>query len=124
MNADTVLSLRLYLDDCTYSKLLAAKLRAAGHDVRTPFEAGTSGCPDREHLRHARTDNRVLLTHNCSDFEDLHRELAQHPGIVAIYQENNPQRDMSNDAIVNALRNLEISSTPIENGFHVLNAWR
>lgn len=89
-----------------------------------PVEAGTSGYPDREHLRYAIGDNRVLMTHNCSDFEDLHREQSQHPGIIAIYQENNPHRDMSYDQIVNALSNLEASSAPIENAFHVLNAWR
>jgi predicted nuclease of predicted toxin-antitoxin system len=118
------LSLRLYLDDCTYSKLLTAKLRAAGHDVLTPVEAGTSGFPDREHFQYAIGDKRVLMTHNCSDFEDLHRENCQHSGIVAIHQENNPRRDMPNDQIVDALRNLEASSAPIENVFHVLNAWR
>jgi hypothetical protein len=68
-------------------------LRAAGHDVLTPLEAGTSG-PDREHLQRAVRDNRIVMTHNCSDFEELHREIATYPGIVAIYQDNDVHRDM------------------------------
>jgi hypothetical protein len=57
------LSLRLYLDDCTYSKLLAVKRRAAGHDVLTPAEAGTSGFPDRKQLRYAIGEQRLVMTH-------------------------------------------------------------
>lgn len=118
------MGLRLYLDDCSYSKRLTAKLRAAGHDVVTPIERGTSGLPDRDHLQHAIADRRIVVTHNCSDFEELHRETVMHPGIVAIYQDNDPRRDMSHDDIVCALQNLQASSTPLENAFHVLNAFR
>jgi len=118
------LGLRLYLDDCTCSKRLTAKLRAAGHDVLTPVEAQTSGLPDREHLQLAIADGRIMMTHNCSDFEELHRETATHAGIVAIYQDNDQQRDMTHDDIVRALENLANSGAPLEKTFHVLNFWR
>lgn len=118
------MGLRLYLDDCSFSKQLTGMLRAAGHDVLTPVEAGTLGLPDREHLLRAVSDGRILITHNCSDFEQLHGEFGRHPGIVAVYQDNDPQRDMSYGDIVNALSNLVASGIPLENAFHVLNAWR
>lgn len=118
------MNLRIYLDDCSYSKQLTAKLRAAGHDVRTPVEAGTLGLPDGEHLQRAINEARVLITHNCSDFEQLHLEITEHAGIIGIYQDNDPTRDMSYDDIVGALSNLLASGMQLENAFHVLNAWR
>lgn len=118
------MGLRLYLDDCTSSKLLTVKLRAAGHDVLTPMEAGTSGLPDAEHFQRAISEGRILMTHNCSDFEELHSAVATHPGIVAIYQDNDRSRDMSYDDIVRALKNVADSGVPLSNEFHVLNAWR
>jgi hypothetical protein len=118
------LSLKIYLDDCAYSKRLTAKLRTAGHDVLTPVEAGTLGLPDREHLLHAMGEGRVLLTRNCGDFEELHDQVGRHSGIAAVYQDNDSKRDMTDDEIVGALRNLEASGTHIESAFHILNAWR
>lgn len=118
------MSLRLYLDDSAYAKELVSRLRAAGHDVQTPVEAGTRGLHDPVHLRHAIAQRRVLLTRNPDDFEDLHREVATHPGIVSIYQDNDATRDMSYAEIVRALGNLESSGIVLENGFHILNAWR
>lgn len=118
------MSLRLYLDDCTCSKQLTAKLRAVGHNVVIPIEEGTSGLPDRQHLEHAVKQSRILMTHNCDDFEELHRESVQHCGIVAIYQDNDRRRDMSYDDIVNALQHLESSGLAFENSLHVLNVWR
>lgn len=118
------MGLRLYLDDCTCSKRLTAKLRAAGHDVVTPMEFGTSGLPDREHLKHAIAAGRIVMTHNCSDFEELHREIATHRGIVALYQDNDRLRDMTHDDILRALQNLMDSGAPLDGTFHVLNAWR
>lgn len=75
-------------------------------------------------MRYAIADGRVVLTHNCSDFEELHAEIAAHPGIVAIYQDNDRQRDMTHDDIVRALQHLAKSGAALENSFHVLNVWR
>lgn len=118
------MGLQLYLDDCVCSKRLTAKLRAAGHDVVTPIECGTSGVPDRDHFERAIADRRIVITHNCSDFEELHREIRSHPGIVAIYQDNDRSRDMTHDDIVRALQNLVNSEAPLEDTFHILNNWR
>lgn len=116
------LSLRLYLDDCAYAKELVARLRAVDHDVLTPVEAGTLGLHDPEHLHHAVAEGRVLLTRNPDDFENLHREVVRHPGIVAIYQDNDPTRDMNHAEVVRALNNLESSGVHLASNFHILNA--
>lgn len=118
------MSLRLYLDDCSNSRELTAKLRDAGHDVLIPVDVGTRGASDRVHIERAIAERRLLTTHNCRDFEHLHRKLVHHPGIVGIYRDNDASRDMTYDQIVAALRNLETSGLPLENAFHVLNVWR
>jgi hypothetical protein len=35
--------MKIYLDDCAYSKRLKRQLEEAGHQVQTPFEAGIPG---------------------------------------------------------------------------------
>jgi hypothetical protein len=50
------------------------------------------------------------------------------PGIIAIYQDNDPARDMSDGEIVQAIGFLERTMTSsggqIANAFHQLNQWR
>lgn len=69
-------------------------------------------------------ERRLLITHNCRDFEHLHRQFVNHPGIVGIYRDNDASRDMTYGQIVASLRKLESSGMPLENTFHVLNVWR
>ena len=54
----TRLSLRLYLDDCAYSKLLLQILQAPPqqHTVAIPEEVGLREAPDPEHFAYARRD--------------------------------------------------------------------
>jgi hypothetical protein len=118
------LSLRIYLDDCAYAKQLVGLLQKAGHDVLTPVDADTAGMADDVHLRFAAQEGRVLLTKNPDDFAQLHAGDSQHAGILAIYQDNDPSRDMSYGEIVRAIANLESAGVPIAGSFHVLNAWR
>lgn len=44
---------------------------------------------------YAKQENRVLLTRNCKDFENLHLENPNHFGILAIYSDSNPSKDLS-----------------------------
>ncbi|MCI0376755.1 MAG: DUF5615 family PIN-like protein [Gemmataceae bacterium] len=118
------LSLRIYLDDCAYARTLVEMLRGAGHEVQTPIEAGITGMDDAVHFSHAMRNSQVLLTKNPNDFEILHQAQSQHAGIIAIYQDNDPSRDMNYAEIVQAIRNLENAGIDIGNTFHVLNAWR
>jgi Domain of unknown function (DUF5615) len=77
------LSLNLYLDDCAYAKTLVQLLRAAGHRVVTPTDAGTSGKADEEHLQYAASQGLILITKNPDDFAQLHEASSDHAGRLA-----------------------------------------
>lgn len=124
------MSLNLYLDDCTNSDLLANLLRQAGHQVVRPADAGNGleGEDDDIHLAYAAANALTLVTKNPSDFSSLHDLDPRHAGILAIYQDNDPSRDMSDAEIVKAINNLEVAARnggdPIQGKFHSLNDWR
>src|SRR5439155_2598756 len=91
--------MRLYLDDDTAFPLLARLLRQAGHDVELPADAGLAGKDDPVHLTHAIEVDRVCLSQNYRDFENLHnlviRSGGHHPGIFMVRRDNDPRRDLS-----------------------------
>ncbi|MBM4254994.1 MAG: hypothetical protein FJ147_03760 [Deltaproteobacteria bacterium] len=118
------MSLKIYLDDCAYDKALVRVLRQAGWDVVTPFDAGVAGHSDEVHLQYAMSQGLVLVTKNPRDFEELHGQYPQHPGILAIYQDNDPTKDMSVGDIVQAIRNVIAAGVLIAGQFISLNAWR
>jgi predicted nuclease of predicted toxin-antitoxin system len=119
------LSLRIYLDESAYSKRLVNLLRNAGHEIVTPYEAKprTIGQPDVVHFDYAREHGFILLTKDPYDFERLHHKNQDHCGTFAIYQQNDPTRDMSYKDIIRAISNIEASGIVLRGGFHVLNAW-
>ena len=120
--------LHLYLDDCADSNFLANVLRQAGFPTITPREAGTSGFDDADHLEYAASNDYTLTTKNPKHFITLHQQWQAvsrfHSGILLIYQDNDPTRDMSPTDIARAIRNLLRSALPIANEVHVLNHWR
>jgi predicted nuclease of predicted toxin-antitoxin system len=118
------LSLHLYLDECAYSHRLVRLLRDDPwrHDVQTPVDAGSLGRTDPEQLAYARSQDRVLVTKNPRDFEELHQNQPDHLGILVIYQDNLPS-DMSAEQIAQAIGNLEAAGLPFNGCFYVLNAW-
>lgn len=121
------MALDLYLDDCADSDLLVALLRRAGHGVVRPRDAGTTGEDDDVHLAHAVGRGLILVTKNPADFLALHSLDPNHPGIFAIYQDNDPTRDMSDAQVVAAIDRIEAAGRqgyPIAGEFHNLNAWR
>jgi len=75
----------LYLDE-DVSVVLGAILCARGFNALTVRDAKQLGQTDVEQLKIATKDNRVLLTHNRVDFEQLHSECLEtgktHAGIV------------------------------------------
>jgi len=123
-------ALNLYLDDCSNSDLLANLLRQAGHRVVRPTdeEMNLSGEDDDIHFTFAAAHGLTLITKNPADFKALHDWDRRHSGILAVYQDNDPSRDMSNADIVRAIRNLEEAvqqgGLPIPGEFHILNDWR
>jgi predicted nuclease of predicted toxin-antitoxin system len=124
------LSLRVYLDDCANSDLLADLLSQAGHAVIRPSDANVSmeGAVDDMHFAFAKANNLTIITKNPSDFKNLHLADANHAGILAVYQDNDPNRDMSDAEIVRSIANLELAAQtggePIQGRFHSLNDWR
>lgn len=67
------LFLELYLDE-DVSVLLAELIRARGFVAETTVEAGNLGKSDEEQLQYAINQEKVLLTHNRVDFENLAKE--------------------------------------------------
>lgn len=118
------LGIRLLLDEDSQAKALVNMLKAEGHDVLTVTEAGLESLDDSSVLAAARSMDRVLLTRNASDFQELHAESSDHPGILAVYRGPDPAKNMAYGDIARAIHNLESSSAIIRGQFVVLNAWR
>lgn len=120
--------MRLYLDDDTAWALLVRLLRHAGHDVQLPADVGLAGVKDPVHFANAVRADRVFLTRNYEDFEDLHI-LAQvlrgfHPGILVVRYDNDRKRDLRPGGIVRAINNLLAANIVVANGYFILNQWR
>lgn len=77
--------LRVYLDE-DVDVLLGRLLDARGFDSLNASSAGHLAWPDERHLEFAAADERVLITHNRVDFEELARQWwkqsREHAGIV------------------------------------------
>jgi predicted nuclease of predicted toxin-antitoxin system len=115
------LSLRLLLDEDSQAKYLVNLLELAGHAVITVKSAGLMTWADSAVLDYARQENRVLLTRNCDDFQELHQANSLHPGILAVYQNSDVLKNMSYQAIAQAISNLEAAEYPLRNQFVILN---
>ena len=87
----------------------------------TAFEL--SGNDDKVHFDFAAANNLAIITKNPGDFKALHDLDQRHSGILGIYQDNDPSRDMSNADIVRAIKNLEGAAQqgglPIQGEFQV-----
>ena len=124
------MALNLYLDDCSNSDLLADLLRQAGHRVARPTddEVGLDGEEDEVHFGFAAAHGLAIITKNPGDFKALHELDQRHSGILGVYQDNDPSRDMTHAEIVRAIKNLEEAAqqggAPIHGEFHTLNDWR
>jgi hypothetical protein len=88
---------------------LSTRERLPGHEVARPTDEGVglTGEDDDVHFAFAAAHGLTLITKNPADFKALHDLDPRHAGILAVYQDNDPSRDMSNADIVRAIRNLE-----------------
>jgi predicted nuclease of predicted toxin-antitoxin system len=75
-------SIRFYLDEHILAAV-AKGLRQRGVEVMTLVEANMLGASDEEHLAFARSEHRVLVTHD-DDFLRLAAKGTSHAGIVYI----------------------------------------
>lgn len=86
------------------------------------------GRSDTLQLIYAVENDRIFVTGNHSDFEDLHDLVVlcggSHPGVFTIRKENNPRRDMKPGHIVTAIANIENVVTSMRNLLICLNDWR
>ena len=55
--------------------------------------------------------------------EALHQENSEHPGILAVYQNNDRSKDMSREEVVKAIANIETAKIELTNQFISLNQW-
>ncbi|MGL5197042.1 MAG: DUF5615 family PIN-like protein [Chroococcales cyanobacterium] len=117
------MSLKLLLDEDSQAKYLVNLLQRQGYDVIPVKVAGLNGKPDIAVLNYARQEERVLLTRNCEDFLILHQSNPVHPGILAVYQDPDPAKNMSYQAIAKAIANLESANYGLTNSFIILNQW-
>ena len=82
--------MRLLLDAHVSGPGVGRKLEAAGHDVRAlDQEPGLEGLDDDDVLALATGEQRILVTHNVSDFPRILREWAtanrSHTGVILVY---------------------------------------
>src|SRR5262245_40852105 len=120
--------MQLYLDDDSVDSALIRLLTAAGHDVLIPAAAGTAGQEDVIHLMRSIQTNRSLLTRNYDDFKLLHDLVlssgGRRPGIMVVRRDNDPSREMSNRAVVQAVAEVSHSGATFRYSFYILNHWR
>ncbi len=118
----------LYLDDDSIDPVLIRALRRAGHDVRTPAEAGLSGAKDQVHFRQAIREDRLLLSRNYDDFEKLHDLIheakGRHTGVLIVRHDDPKGRFMKPHEVVRALRKLENAGAPVADEYTILNHWQ
>ena len=86
-------------------------------------DIGLAGKPDYLVLDYARQENRIVITHNCDDFEALHQANPSHPGILVVHRDSNSSKNMNFKAIVKAISNLESAGIPLDNQLIALNHW-
>ena len=72
--------IRYHLDENVHGAV-ANGLRLRGIDVTTASDAALLGASDAEHVAFARSQGRVIVTHD-DDFLRLHAESIEHAGIV------------------------------------------
>ncbi len=114
--------MNVLIDEDSQSKILIRLLKEAGHSVLTVADLGANSKSDPEILKLASEYDRVLLTKNCADFAELHKlNLIVHSGIIAIYQNANPKKNMNCDQIVVAIDNFEKSDAVIQGQLVNLN---
>jgi hypothetical protein len=88
-----------------------------------------TGQDDAVHFDYAQREGRIVVTKNPDDFRELHRSVnGRHPGVIAIHQDNDINRDMNYQDIVAAIARLEQTYTQagqsLAGQVHDLNQWR
>ena len=113
--------MRLLLDENLDSAELMARLRQAGHHVETR-EKGTL---DAEVWAYAQQHALAVLTANPPDFETLATGRDDHHGLLLVYGDRNPVKQMPTAEIARAIAFVEEVHGAGLQGLRVnLNEWR
>jgi hypothetical protein len=88
--------------------------------VNSPFEQVSAICKVQgtEYTR-----GPYVGPFKMADFRELHEADSAIPGILGIFFDQDPSKDMSDDQIISALANLEDAEVETGGAFHALNAW-
>lgn len=116
--------MRILVDEDSQARSQLNILRGDGHDVVAVGELDRNGTSDPEIFELAQLLERVLLTHNTEDFHELHRDRPGHRGIMAIFRDADPRKNLNHVQVAAAVRRLESSGVTLAGEFHVLNHWR
>jgi predicted nuclease of predicted toxin-antitoxin system len=116
--------MKILVDEDSQARRLLEILRRDGHDVVTIAELDQNSSLDPEVFKLAQSLGRVLLTHNVMDFHALALSDSNHHGVIAVYRDSDPHKNMDYQQIGRALLKLESSGAPLSGQFHVLNHWR
>lgn len=116
------------MDDDLDSNRLIGLLKSEGYAVVSPREVGMRGATDVKHLQYASRNGLVLLTADVSDFLALHREWIKaklpHSGILVVYRENNPFKDLTLGQISKAVTQIESAGLRLPGALYNVNSWR
>jgi NAD/NADP transhydrogenase alpha subunit len=116
---------RLYLDECIYSRELVARLVTLGFEVVTPVQAGLLSRRDDEVFEHAKAQDLTIITANPADFAALAARDPGHHGILLVYRDRAPHKDMWPEDITAAIENLLTAlNMPLRGQVISLNDWR
>ncbi len=119
--------MRVYLDDDMDVNMLTRPLQDEGHEGISPRTVGMRGA-GMKRFSVMCCPPVCCVTANARDFLTLHQAWQEagrhHAGILALYRENNPQRDMTYVQIARAISRLARARLALQNTFHNLNMWR
>jgi predicted nuclease of predicted toxin-antitoxin system len=116
--------LRILVDEDSQARAQLNILRGDGHGVVAVGELGRNGTTDPEVFDLAQSLERALLTHNTEDFHEGYRGRSSHRGIMALYRDADPRKNLNDAQIAVAIRRLETPGVTIAGDFHVLNCRR
>ena len=120
--------MRFYLDEDIGSRHLSQALKKAGHDVILPADVGRTGRSDILQFTYSVEADRVMVTGNHRDFEDIHDLIllcgGGHPGILTLRKDNDRRRDMKPAQIVAAIDNVGSVLASVRDHIICLNEWR
>lgn len=113
--------MRILVDENLESDDLMARLRRAGHHV----ESREKGTDDPPIWQYAQEHGLVVLTANPPDFEALAKATPSHRGLLVVYGEGVPRKQLRPTDIAEAVEYVrEILGEKLEGHVLTLNAWR